>query len=110
MPLQNGLYCVTFGTPLGQGTGVAYLSDGQLHGGDSSMFYSGSYEQNGDSFEATVRIGTHTKYADIQSVFGVPEADIQLKGQSANTTATTTGSSPQAPGISFSARLDRIAS
>lgn len=110
MALQNGLYRVTFATPLGQGTGVIYLYDGELHGGDGSMFYIGSYQEDGVSFSANVKIGTHTKYAQIESVFGVEEAHIYLQGTSSGATATVTGSSPQAPGVSFQARLDRLSS
>jgi hypothetical protein len=109
MALQDGLYCVTFGTPLGQGTGVIYLEGGKLHGGDTSMFYVGTYTQEGDKFSAAVKIGTHTKYAEIDSVFGVPEAEINLSGSSAGNTATTVGTSPQAPGLTFHARLDQLA-
>lgn len=42
--LNNGLYRVTFRTPLGEGAGVAVLLDGKIRGGDSAFAYSGRYQ------------------------------------------------------------------
>jgi hypothetical protein len=45
--MQNGLYWVEFRTPLGSGAGVVVLQDGNLRGGDSSMYYFGTYTETG---------------------------------------------------------------
>jgi hypothetical protein len=106
--MRNGLYKVAFRTPIGEGFGVVVLSDGKLSGGDSSMYYSGSYTQNGDDFRAEVSVATHTQVSGMRSVFGVPQGTIALTGKSEGDRGTMAGSSPQAPGIAFSAVLTRI--
>ncbi len=59
MPLQNGLYKIEFQTQLGAGSGVVILHDGQLRGGDSMIYYVGTYKQDGDEFSAEVRTDAH---------------------------------------------------
>ena len=108
MALTNGLYRVSFQTPLGAGAGVLTLEDGQLLGGDSMMYYVGQYTQDGDGFSAEVMVRTHTHVPGMGSVFGVPEAKIILTGTSAGNSAKVTGSSPQAPGVNFAAALQRL--
>lgn len=108
MALTNGLYKVGFQTPLGEGFGVVTLEDGRLLGGDSMMYYIGTYQQNGDAFTAQVSVATHSVIPGGGSVFGVPEATIQLNGSSTGNTAQVSGSSPQAPGVGFTASLTRL--
>ena len=108
MALTDGLYKVTFQTPIGTGYGVITLENGTLQGGDSSMYYVGTYVQNGNAFTAAVMAKTHTNVPGMGSVFGVPEVAINLTGTSTDKTASVTGSSPQAPGLGFSATLERL--
>ena len=108
MALENGLYKVAFQTPLGAGYGVAVLRDGVIEGGDSMMFYRGTYSQEGDAFTASVEIGTHSTVKGMDSVFGVASGSIDLAGQTGSMPATVQGSSPQAPGISFQAVLSPL--
>lgn len=107
--MQNGLYKVHFKTPIGEGAGVITLQDGKLAGGDSSMFYVGSYQEDGNQFHATVEVDTHTRMAGMASALGVSKGTLKLSGTTQGDTANMTGSSPQAPGVSFRATLSRIA-
>jgi hypothetical protein len=52
--MQTGLYKVNFKTPLGLGAGVVVLENGMIRGGDSSMFYRGTYRggAGADSLDA----------------------------------------------------------
>lgn len=108
MPLTDGLYKVSFQTPLGAGFGVLAIEGHALMGGDSSMYYVGTIAQNGDSFTADVMAREHSSVPGMGSVFGVPEAKIVLEGTSAGTKATARGSSPDAPGLTFMATLERL--
>jgi hypothetical protein len=52
--LENGKYSAWFRTPLGEGTGVVLLKDGQITGGDTVLAYTGSYNQDGDTLRWTL--------------------------------------------------------
>ncbi len=52
--LKDSTYAAWFKTPLGQGTGIVHVADGQIWGRDSVTTYSGSCERDGDRFTATV--------------------------------------------------------
>jgi len=108
MALRNGLYKIDFETQRGGGQGVVYLKNGKIRGGDSGWYYTGTYEQDGDEFTATVRIKDHTKHTRITSVFGVDEAEMTLSGTSVGDGVKTKGKSKHAPGVSFMARLERL--
>jgi hypothetical protein len=107
--MQDGLYKVDFRTPIGQGFGVVALENGKLRGGDSSMFYVGSYAQHGDSFSANLRVGTHSHVPGVGSVLGVSQGQISLSGKSIGDSAVLSGTSPQAPGVTLSATLTHLA-
>ncbi len=105
--MKNGLYAVSFATPMGQGDGVIVLQDGSVRGGDSALFYTGTYSVEGGSFSATITTGRHA--AHLPSVFGVDVVTINLHGDWSGDKASVTGTSPQAPGLSFKASLRRLA-
>lgn len=109
--MQDGLYKAKFATPIGEGAGVVVLSGGSLRGGDSMMFYVGTYAETGDQFSATVDIDVHSQVEGMASVFGQGNnrVHIKLSGYSKGDTATAHGSSPQAPGVSFNVELTRLA-
>ena len=109
--MENGLYKVAFRTPIGEGYGVVVLENGTLRGGDSMMFYVGKYTENGGQFTASVDVDVHSNVPGMVSVFGPGRnrVHIDLKGQSTDNSADANGSSPQAPGVSFSTSLTRLA-
>lgn len=106
MAFQEGMYKVQFQTPLGSGNGVLFLYDGKLRGGDSSMYYLGSYQADGNKFTATLKTGQH---GPGQSVLGAPNATLEASGEIAGGKATIRGSVPDAPQLTFSAVMERIA-
>ena len=106
--LSDGLYRVAFKTPLGAGTGVIYLRDGKLWGGDMALYYVGTYSQDGNEFQADVTTARHTDYPEIRSVFGIDRVHIILRGTATESAAKTTGSALEAPGIPFSAESNRL--
>jgi hypothetical protein len=108
--IRDGLYKVSFRTPLGEGSGVLYANKGQLHGGDSMMFYVGNVEPTGEggAFKATVQVETHSQQAGMASVLGVPRATLTLTGKAVGDEFDATGTAPEARGVSFTARLRRL--
>jgi hypothetical protein len=103
--MRNGLYKVTFETPIGFGAGVVVLSDGRLLGGDSSISYVGSYRQDGTTLSASVDTTMHTSVPGMFNVLGTPNAKVSLSGTVSGDRVQMTGSSPNAPGISLQATL-----
>lgn len=109
--MQDGLYKATFKTPIGEGYGVVTLSGGTLRGGDSMMYYVGTYSENGGQFTASVGVDKHSNVPGMISTFGPGNnrVHIDISGQSTDDSATAKGSSPQAPGVGFSLVLTRLA-
>jgi hypothetical protein len=108
MALQDGLYVVRFGTPLGEGSGVAHLTDGKLYGGDSMMAYVGKFADDGDTANAEVRVFQHSNVPGMESVLGTNSATLKLSGSVSGNTANLTGSAPQAPGVQLSVSLSPL--
>ena len=104
--MRDGIYKVQFQTQLGQGAGVVVLQGGKLRGGDSSIYYIGTYSQSGDQLTADVATDAHS--SGIGSVFGVDRAHIHLTGKVTGDAAQMTGTAREAPNVSFQAILTRI--
>ena len=103
--LENGKYAAWFKTPKAQGTGFVTLTNGQITGEDTVIAYSGSYEQDGSRFIAVVRT---RRYCEGQpSVFGVDEVELKLEGRSTGAMVVCSGTTEQAPGLTFEATLIR---
>jgi hypothetical protein len=104
--MNEGLYKVQFQTPKGAGVGVVYLKNGQMYGGDSALYYAGSYQLDGDSIAATFRTDAHTKNSPVsESVFGVDRVNVTLNGVVSGNNISTIGSASEAPGLTFKAEL-----
>ncbi|MBI5261141.1 MAG: hypothetical protein HY852_04910 [Bradyrhizobium sp.] len=100
---KDGKYAAWFRTKYGQGTGIVYLKNGEISGGDGFFTYAGSYEIDQERFTATL---TTKRHADGPStVFGLDEVEVTLTGQVKGAIATCTGSAKQAPGVVFEATL-----
>lgn len=101
--MKTGLYAVSFNTPLGAGAGVIHLDNGTAQGGDSALWYDGNYNIDGDQFTAEIKTARHAQ--GMPSVFGTDTVTINLKGSWSDAGADVTGTSPQAPGLTFKANL-----
>jgi T3SS negative regulator,GrlR len=100
---RDGEYAVWFRTLHGEGTGIVFLDNGRITGGDSMFVYGGCYEFDGDRFTATL---TTRRYAEgTTTVFGVDEVEARLTGTFKGATAVCSGVAEQAPGVRFEAML-----
>ena len=104
--LSSGLYKVGFQTPIGAGAGVVYLSGGRMWGGDTAIYYVGTYTQAGNQLTASVTTDRHT--VGLNSVFGADRVHISLHGTTEGNAAMMQGTAVEAPGISFQAYLTKI--
>jgi hypothetical protein len=107
--MQNGLYAAEFQTPLGKGSGVVMLLNGVLQGGDTMMYYRGTYSVDGNSFQAEVRTGAHAHPPGMSSVFGRDRVTIDLSGTFAGDSLTANGKAAEVPNVNFSTKLKLIA-
>ena len=109
--LKDGTYAAWFKTPLGQGTGIAHVTDGKICGRDGVMTYSGTCAVDGDRFTATI---VTKKHAEGQTVFGSDdELKLTLEGTCSGKIARFIGTAEQFPGValkehSFSASNRRL--
>ena len=100
---KDGKYAAWFRTRQGQGTGIVYLKDSEISGGDGFFTYGGSYEVDQERFTATL---TTKRHADGPStVFGLDEVEIALTGAFKGAMATCSGTARQAPDVVFEAIL-----
>ena len=107
--MRDGLYKIGFQTQLGTGAGVLVLEAGRLRGGDSAAYYVGGYRLDGDHFIADVDVKRHTAGAvGARLLFGLEDVRIRLEGDSLGREAIMTGSSPDAPDVTFTAVLQRL--
>src|SRR4051794_11545766 len=107
--MRDGLYKADFHTPLNSGTGVVHILNGRLWGGDSALYYVGTFAFRGDEVMADIVTNRHTPNSQVTSVFGTDRVHASLQGKWSGDTAVLRGSAAEAPGIVFQARLSRIA-
>lgn len=105
---MDGFYKVTFSTPIGLGYGVIFLADGKMHGGDSVMFYVGTYAVQGDTLTATMSAGQHSSAPSMKNVLGVSEATLSINVKRLGTALIGRATTPQAPGVNVSITLDKL--
>ena len=108
MPLQDGLYKVSFRTPKGTGDGVVVLADGKLRGGDSILYYTGDYSQDGNKFTAKVATNRHSHTPGMSPVFGQDRVNIAVQGTIQGDSAQLTGTAAEVPGVTFQASLTKL--
>lgn len=101
--LRDGRYAAWFRTSHGEGTGIVYLLNGRISGGDSIFTYSGSYQVDDDRFTAALTTKRHA--AGPPTLFGIDEVDVRLAGRFNGITAWCSGTAEQVPGLAFEATL-----
>jgi hypothetical protein len=106
--MDNGLYKVRFETPLGAGIGVVALQDGRLRGGDSSMYYHGTYTAAEGSFVADLVTNVHTIAPHKPSIFGRDIVHIHLEGTYIHDFAQVKGRAREVPEIDFKSTLTKL--
>jgi len=106
--MKNGIYKASFQTPLGEGFGVVVISDGTVKGGDSSMYYVGTFKETGLQFTANLHVRKHSSVPGIISVFGVDDVHLTLQGTSTDTMANFKGTAAEVQNIQFQGQLNLL--
>lgn len=106
--MRDGLYRVEFAAQAGAGTGVVHLMGGQLWGGDSAMYYVGTYTVSANDFKAELQVDRHSD-AGMVSVLGKDRSRLFVEGKVSGDIVEGKGTVPDAPHVQFNARLSRIA-
>ena len=100
---RDGEYRAWFRTSRGEGTGVVYLLDGKISGGDCFFDYGGSYQFEDDRLTATLI--TRRRADGPTTVFGHDDVEAKLTGLVKGNTIWCRGRAEQAPDLQFEATL-----
>jgi hypothetical protein len=94
----DGLWTADFRTQSGAGTGVVVLTSGRIMGGDAHYYYSGSYSEEGNRFQASLVVKHYA--GALTNVFGqLREVHLTLVGSASSEYILAQG---QVPSLSFS--------
>jgi hypothetical protein len=107
--LQAGLYKVQFHTVHGIGSGVIYVIDGKLRGGNSAFAFVGSYSGQGDLIQVKITTERHNDDPAFKPLFGTDRITLTLKGKDSGSMVDFEGTALQLPGVVFRATMTRIA-
>jgi hypothetical protein len=89
---MEGFWTVHFKGVQGLGAGVVTLIGGQLFGGDTGFFFTGTYSQQGDTMTAHVHVKQHVP--GMANVMRRSEFDLKLNGTMQGDTISVTGEIP----------------
>jgi hypothetical protein len=106
--LQAGLYKVQFHTVHGTGSGVIYVIDGKLRGGNSAFAFVGSYSGQGDSIQVRIATERHNDDPQFKPLFGTDRITLTLRGKDEGHIIDFEGTALQLPGVAFKATMTRI--
>jgi hypothetical protein len=107
--MEDGLYKVHFVTAAREGFGVAYLSHSKIWGGDSLMFYTGSFIETDGLATVAVEAKVHSKIPGLNTVFGLDHVHIYMQGSATASSARLSGAAKEAPEITFKLSLTKLA-
>ena len=106
--MQEGLYKVEFHTDHGTGTGVIYVINGKLRGGNSAFAFIGNYADRSDGIHVKVSTERHNPDPAFKPLFGIDRITVTLKGADNGDMIDFEGTALQLPGVTFRATLTRI--
>jgi len=75
----EGLWTASMSAPGEFGGGVIVFETGRVFGGDSSMYYTGSYQAGGGKVTVQVRVRKHHDITGISPFAGIDDALFEIK-------------------------------
>ena len=106
--MQAGLYKLEFHTVHGTGSGVIYVIDGKLRGGNSAFAFVGSYSGQGDAIQVKIATERHNDDPSFKPLFGTDRITLTLKGKDSGSMIDFEGTALQLPGVVFRSTMTRI--
>lgn len=98
--MKEGIYHVTFHSPLGEGDGIIVVAGSNVNGGDSGYTYQGPIVSTGKQISGVLSVNRHSTGAT--SVFGdISDFGLKLQGTHSDRDFQLSGSAVEMP----SARL-----
>jgi hypothetical protein len=94
MTVKNGLYSIRIAMKdggRGHATGVIVLLDGQILGGDSHFYYTGTYTFKNGKWRGELTTYEHTKAVGLSMLFGGREVNCGFTGNYADGEAEVSG-------------------
>jgi hypothetical protein len=107
--MHEGFYAIAFQVGDAVGHGVLHLNEGRVRGGDSLLYYMGSYILDGENITAEIKTDAHAKIPGVRALFGRDIIHITLKGSFAGEECKLTGVAREAPTVKFTATLKKLA-
>lgn len=105
----SGLYRVTYQLKGKIGKGVVYLANGQVRGGSSVMFYSGTYSFTDETMTIDVRVSRHSNHPDLIPIDGLDDFRISGTGQNYGGVVTITADISGLPDEKCNLTFERLA-
>ena len=107
MTFREGIYRAEFDTLTMQGIGLVVLRDGRVYGGDTMIYYVGTYSINEDTISARVKANPFKgmQFEGVEPVFVRERNTLELEGKIGNGEIALTGRSKEASGIGIKIRL-----
>ena len=105
--MMDGFYTVHFETANGSGAGVVILRSGDVRGGDSSFYFTGTFAEDGEKMSATIKVARHS--AGLTSVFGALDlVNLTSKGVIRGDSFFGKAIAAEVPGLPMNFTLRRI--
>jgi hypothetical protein len=108
--MYEGFYAIAFQAGENKGHGVLHLNEGRVRGGDSLLFYLGTYTLDGDNLTAEIKTDAHAKIPGMRALFGRDVIHLTLRGSFTGDEAKLIGIAKEAPSVKFVASLKKLAS
>lgn len=104
---REGIYRAEFNTPTMEGIGLVVMRDGRVYGGDTLIYYVGTYSISGNSITARVKAYPYkgTPGEGVESVFGRDKTTLELEGEIDGNDVVLGGRSKEASGIGIKIKL-----
>ncbi|MEG6585425.1 GrlR family regulatory protein [Dendrosporobacter sp. 1207_IL3150] len=105
--LEKALWLVKFTSSAGgYGSGVISFANSRVFGGDSTYYYSGSYQVRDNEIIATIHVKQHSEGI---SIFGsYPEFDLEMTGNIQQLSSVLIGYVKQMPQMRITASISKL--
>ncbi len=106
---MEGLWIANFTAGAAHGSGIVIMRSGEVMGGDLAHTYQGSWQEDGSSLNARVRVEPWTSRDEAQAEAREEPMMLTLKGSCTDKSATLVGHPDEKPDLVISVEMKRAA-